>query len=299
MTATALLRPLLRPLLLSVLTALTACTATEGPQPGFTLWQLPPQGPSQMNSYVLRTDAGRVAVVDGGTADDAPYLRGFLAATGNRVEVWFITHPHADHMGALAEILKAPGGLEIGMICHSPMTAEQLATDGDRRRSAEAFYEAIESSEIPKRVLTEPGMEQVIDGLHIKVLQVNDRTTLVNAYNNASVVLRLWDSCKSVVLLGDAGEEAGDRLLAGVRREELDCDYLQLAHHGQMGVRDDFYRAVKFRACLWPTPLWLWNNDVGGGYDTAWMKTPHTRALMDALGIEEHYCAWQGVVRIE
>jgi len=290
---------LLRTLLLSALLALAACDAQDGPQPGFTLWQLPPQGPSQMNSYVLRTDRGRVAVIDGGTADDAPYLRGFLAALGNRVEAWFVTHPHADHMGALTEILKAPGGLEIGMIYHSPMTGEQMATDGNRHRLAAAFYEALEASATPKTALTEPGLELALDGLHIKVLQVNDRTTLVNAYNNASVVLRLWDGCKSVVMLGDTGEESGERLLAGVPQEELDCDYLQLAHHGQMGVGDDFYRTVKFRACLWPTPLWVWNNDVGEGYDTAWMKTPHTRALMDELGIEEHYCAWQGLAKIE
>jgi len=72
-----------------------------------------------------------------------------------------------------------------------------------------------------------------------------------------------------------------------------------MAHHGQMGVREEFYRTVRFRACLWPTPLWVWNNDVGEGYDTAWMKTPETRRWMDEKGITEHHCAWQGLVKIE
>jgi len=27
-----------------------------------------------------------------------------------------------------------------------------------------------------------------------------------------------------------------------------------MSHHGQNGVSMDFYRKVKFRACLWPTP---------------------------------------------
>lgn len=290
---------MLRRIVFFVLAALLGISCSSNPQPGFTLWQLPPQGPSQMNSYVIRTDAGRVVVIDGGTADDAPYLRGFLAALGNRIEAWFVTHPHADHMGALTEILKAPGELEIGTIYHSPMTVEQMATDDYRHRLADAFYAALGASVTPQIALTEPGLELAVDGLHLKVLQVNDRKTTVNAYNNASIVLRLWDGRKSLLMLGDTGEESGDRLLASVPREELDCDYVQLAHHGQMGVKDDFYRTVHFRACLWPTPLWVWNNDIGGGYDTAWMKTPHTRALMDELGIEEHHCAWQGLVKIE
>ncbi len=274
-------------------------TACREPESGFTLWQLPPQGPSQMNSYVIRTDAGRVVVIDGGTADDAPYLRGFLGALGNEVEAWFVTHPHADHMGALTEILKAPGDIRIGRIYHSPMTEEQMATDARRHALARTFYEALEASETPKTELTEPGLELAVDGLHLKVLQVNDRLTTGNAYNNASSVLQLRDGRKKLLMLGDTGEESGNRLLASVPPEELACDYIQMAHHGQMGVKEDFYRTVKFRACLWPTPLWVWNNDVGEGYDTAWMQTPLTRALMDALGIGEHYCAWQGLAKIE
>ena len=138
-----------------------------------------------------------------------------------------------------------------------------------------------------------------LDGLHLKVLQVNDTTMLVNAYNNASIVLRLWDKRKSLLMLGDTGEESGDRLLRSVPQEELDCDYIQMAHHGQMGVREEFYRTVRFRACLWPTPLWVWNNDVGEGFDTAYMKTIETRRWMDEIGITEHYISWQGIVKIE
>ena len=256
---------MLRKLFLSLLFA-AGCFPLSAARPGFTLWQLPPQGPSQMNSYVIRTDAGRVAVIDGGTAADAPYLRGFLAALGNRVEWWFVTHPHIDL---------------------------------NRRKLADAYLEALAASGLRVENLTEPGREMRLDGLHLKVLQVNDTTTLVNAYNNASIVLRLWDKRKSLLMLGDTGEESGDRLLRSVPQEELDCDYIQMAHHGQMGVREEFYRTVRFRACLWPTPLWVWNNDVGEGYDTAWMKTPETRRWMDEKGITEHHCAWQGLVKIE
>lgn len=275
------------------------CLSLQAARPGFTLWQLPPQGPSQMNSYVIQTGQGHVVVIDGGTADDAPYLRGFLAALGNRVEWWFVTHPHIDHMGALTEILREPGNIEIGTIYQSPMSAPQLATDPARKKLARDYLAALAASNVPTVDLAEPGLTMSLGGLNLKVLQVNDPETLENAYNNASIVLRLWDKRKSLLMLADTGTESGERLLANVDRKELDCDYIQMAHHGQMGVSEDFYRTVSFRACLWPTPLWVWNNDVGEGYDTAWMETIATRRWMDEKGITEHYCAWQGPAKIE
>lgn len=252
-----------------------------------------------MNSYVIRTTAGHVVVIDGGTANDAAYLRGFLAPLGNRVDMWFITHPHTDHMGALSTILSAPGDLKIDTIYHSPMTVTQLATDSARMKLAEKYHIALAASGIPTVNLDKPGLTKYLDELHLEVLQVNDTTTLINAYNNASIVLRLSDSHKSLLMLADAGEESGDRLLANVPIEKLSCDYVQMAHHGQQGVRYSFYRAIRFRACLWPTPLWVWDNNIGKGYNTAWMKTPETRALMDSLRITEHYCAWKGLMKIE
>ena len=76
---------------------------------GFSLWQLASQADKIGNSYVMRTDKGRVVVIDGGYAEEAPYLRGFIAALGGKVDMWIITHPHPDHSGALTEILKKDG----------------------------------------------------------------------------------------------------------------------------------------------------------------------------------------------
>lgn len=72
----------------------------------FTVWQLPSQLDTIGNSYVFRTRSGKVIVMDGGT----------------KVDAWFISHPHHDHIGALTEILKKPDGLEIKHIYHSRIT---------------------------------------------------------------------------------------------------------------------------------------------------------------------------------
>src|SRR3989339_1883431 len=55
----------------------------------FVLWQLPPQTNTQMNSYIIKTTGGRIIVIDGGCAGDAPYLRYFLRNLGNNVDTWY------------------------------------------------------------------------------------------------------------------------------------------------------------------------------------------------------------------
>ena len=113
------------------------------------------------------------------------------------------------------------------------------------------------------------------------------------------MVIKVWDQKKSILFLGDLAKEGGDILLNGPYRGDLNCDYLQLAHHGQRGVNLDFYRSIEFEACLWPTPLWLWNNDQGNGFNTAHFETVETRNLMSELGIKDHYVSWEGLVKIE
>lgn len=55
----------------------------------FVLWQLPSQINTIGNSYVFQMNDGKVAVMDGGVKEEAAFLRGFLAALGNYVDVWF------------------------------------------------------------------------------------------------------------------------------------------------------------------------------------------------------------------
>ena len=98
-------------------------------KPGFTLWQLPSQVDTIGNSYVLQTDGGRLVVMDGGMKDETLFLKGFLAALGNEVEAWFVSHPHNDHMGALTEILKKPGDLKIRKIYHSRFSDSLLSAE--------------------------------------------------------------------------------------------------------------------------------------------------------------------------
>lgn len=285
---------------ISLILFLGALSAFPQEESNFTLWQLPSQINTIGNSYVFQMNNGKVVVMDGGVKEETSYLKGFLAALGNEVEAWFISHPHADHMGALNQILMEPGEIRIKTIYHSALLPSFYQANGTQYASlTESFYHHLDSSGIQVVNHTQAGMTVMIDQTHFKILSVANPDITVNPYNNSSMAIRVWDAKKSMLFLGDMGIEGGDRLFNGPYRKELDCDYLQMAHHGQQGVSKDFYRQIDFRVCLWPTPSWVYENDQGKGYNTGNLQTIEIRELMDSLGIKEQYLSFEGLVRIE
>ena len=255
----------------------------------FTIWQIPSHSNTIGNSYVFQTKTGKVIVMDGGYPEEAYTLRGFIGALGNEVEAWFISHPHDDHMGALWEILKqGTQDLRIKAIYHSRITDKVIDAEPTEAEKTRDFYDKLSKCEAKVVDIQQPGQVFDFDGMKLKIVSVATQLT-VNPYNNNSMIMRVWDKRKSLVFLGDAGVECGNLALKGPYAEDLNCDYLQMAHHGQNGCSEEFYRSISFRACLWPTPMWVWNNDTGKGFDTANLTTVRTREWMDKKGIKEHH----------
>ena len=264
----------------------------------FTLWQLPSQENTIGNSYIIRTDDNQLIVIDGGVKEEEDYLRGFISANGNQVSCWFVSHPHSDHAGAMMEIIKDPKGVKISQICQSTFSDSLIDREPDNAQFARDYYEAVNQSGIPTVEASE-GLVFTFGHTNCKILGIKNEDLTMNPYNNSSMIVRVWDPLKSVLFLGDAGAEQGDKLLNGPFRNDLDCDYVQMAHHGQSAVKMDFYKAIKFRACLWPTPSWVYDNDAGNGFNTHNLTTIETRNTMDSLKITEQYVSFQGLVKID
>lgn len=275
-------------------------TAETPPADTFTLWQLPNQTHSQIMSYVIRSVHGKVIVIDGGMAGDAPYLRGFLKELGNHVDAWIITHAHDDHFNALMEILKDPGELTIAGIHGSLPDAAWMNQYGSagEKESFRLFEEALAQA---GRTIEELTLGQIleIDGITFEVLGVKNPEITKNPVNNSSLVMRVADAKKSVLFLADLGVEGGDKLLNSPYADRLPADYVQMAHHGQTGVTEAFYQRVRASYCLWPTPKWLWDNDKGQGPNSGPWRTLEVRAWMDKLSVKKHYPMWEGLQKIE
>ena len=81
-------------------------------------------GPWPMNSYIIRClETREIAIVDPGA--DAKKITD--AAYGMKVKYIFITHGHADHVGALNEVRKKTGGL----VCVHPADASRFNLKAD------------------------------------------------------------------------------------------------------------------------------------------------------------------------
>lgn len=261
----------------------------------FVLWQLPSQIDSIGNSYVVQTANGKVIVMDGGFEAEKDYLRGFIDALGGKVDAWIISHPHDDHITAIVALLENPKGLKIDKIYHSRFP--DVLIDSESEKTAEItrkFYSLLDNATDIEVVDCHCGDEFEIDGVNFRILsEKNPEMANCNPYNNSSMAYKMWDSKKSFIFLGDLGVEGGQKLLDSEYAKDLECDYLQMAHHGQAGCDKHFYESVKFRACLWPSPKWVYNAPMGR------LKTAEVRGWIKELGITEHYVSNEGLARIE
>ena len=271
-----------------------------GGKSGVTMWQLPessPMGPSM--SYVIRTENARIVVVDGGFPQEALYLRGFLAAMGNRVDAWIVTHPHPDHAGVLNDILKAQNDLKIDRIYESIFDRDWYTkVEPEYMPFTEEFYANVTKSGIPVTDV-QPGMKFVVDGVRFTVLSAKNPEFTGNAYNESSLVVKMIAGKKSVLFLGDLGVEGGKKLLVSPYAKYLKSDYVQMAHHGQTGVLQDVYKAVSPKYCLTPAPEWLWNNDSGKGVNTGPWLSLVVRKWMEELHVKKNYPAFEGLLKVE
>jgi beta-lactamase superfamily II metal-dependent hydrolase len=265
----------------------------------FLLWQLPPQTKTQMNSYVIRTSGGRVIVIDGGNTGDAAYLKGFLGALGNHVHHWFISHPHSDHLDALTAILREPAVPKIDVIHGSFPSTEWIARyEPGEEKALVSFTEAREKKGLPLQEHT-LGEVLAVDGVRFEILGIKNPEITQNAVNNSSVLMHVSGGGKTVLFPGDLGVEGGRKTLDSPFKKKLLAEYVQMAHHGQNGVSEEFYREVQPSFCLWPTPDWLWDNDNGGGKGSGPWATLTVRGWMEKLGIKKHFIAKDGLARIE
>lgn len=248
---------------------------------GDRLYMFPSVTPLQCMGFLVEGE-GDVVVIDGGTKAEADQLEETILSLGGRVTAWFLTHGHFDHIEALIEILSR-GKVAIGAICYRfpPLDYIERVERNENRVARVADLErAIEERGVP---VVRPVKGQWMEAGHFRVLPLSDGSPVGETLNPSSVVYRVETRGESILFLGDMDWRAEEKILAEFPHE-IRCNVVQMAHHGQQGVTEKFYRAVSPKVCFWPTPEWLWNNDIGGGYGTGPFHTLETRSWMEKLG---------------
>ena len=180
----------------------------------------------QGDALALRTPRGRWVVVDAGRrwrGGDAgrrtvvPYLR----RLGGPVALFVMSHPHDDHAGGAASVVRA---------LRPALWWEPAFVTGSAgyRDALEAVRETGTRWE---RV--HPGRRFVLDEVVFTVLAPDSAWTVAqHEANETSVVLRVQYGAHRLLLTGDAERAEEAWLLARLTADDLAADVLKIGHHG-------------------------------------------------------------------
>lgn len=189
----------------------------------------------QGDAIFIETPAGNQVLIDGGTDNR------ILAKLGETMPFWdrsldmvILTHPHADHVAGLLDVLKR---YDVGMALESGVNYTTPEYAAWRRLLAEKHIPVVRALAGERAVL---GGGSVLD-----VLAPLRSFTGENPKNihDAMIVLRLAYASSSVLLAGDAEAPLEYQLVSA--GTVLKSDILKVGHHGsKTSTSEIFVRAV-------------------------------------------------------
>lgn len=298
--------------------------AVEGE--GAVLWQVAVKDALTM-SYVVKTKNNKIIVIDGGgDSNSGTYggkkypkneinelLKVLKEATGEQVptiDAWILTHCHSDHINVFSHLVTNTSGVvNVGKVYYNFPSDQYLYnagfTPGDETSTFGKFKTAIAKLSEDQLVVVEQGQSYTVDNVTFNIIltpdeTITDSTFLSNAINESSIVFDMKLGGQRVLFLGDLGPYSGSRFLRAMKDTGSQyVDVVQMAHHGSQGIPMAYYWQLRPKACLWPTPDWLWENDNGGGYNSGPWETIKIYDFLTKKGVEHHYIMKDGTIKLE
>ncbi|MBU2220542.1 MBL fold metallo-hydrolase [Patescibacteria group bacterium] len=188
----------------------------------------------QGDAILITGPTGIQMLIDGGrdrsVVRELPKVMNLL---DRKIEVLVATHPDADHIGGLPEVLERYQISYIvtpGRVGESEVY-EQFVVSAAKERGA-------------RQLLARAGMRfQLGDGAYADVLYPGDNVSQLRESNDASIVLRVVYKDTEFLLSGDAPSWVEDRLVAQYG-DALRSDVLKAGHHGSRTSTDALWLAA-------------------------------------------------------
>ena len=179
----------------------------------------------QGDSILVILPNTKTLLIDGGEREGYGKVLATLQEYGlSRIDVVVATHPHADHIGGLVDVIKNVNVREV-------LDSGQVHTT----QTFEDFLDAVETKQIPLNSVRQ-GDSIMLDPT-VKIDVLNPPAKLLDGadneaeFNDNSVVLKLTYGEFSVLLTGDM-EERNEARLVSENTTTLDADVLKAGHHG-------------------------------------------------------------------
>ena len=263
-----------------------------------TLWQLEVDNyNSKANggmSYVMRTTDGKFIIIDGGyeTGDEADRIYNHLKSKteGNEkpvIQAWYITHLHDDHYGAfLAFAKKYASAVDLkGVYYNVPATGEVYYGIKGQIDSAAAKFDG---ATVYGKIHT--GMTMEFSGFDVTVVCTHEDLYPLKAIdgNDTGLILRVTatasnGSTQRIMFLADTRDNECAKMLKFFDKSDLECDIVQLSHHGYEGATLDTYKAIGAHTVLWPMNIVGWQ---ASGYSSVPKEVFKAWYMRDSAGCE-------------
>ena len=206
-----------------------AAAPSEDPEGVLILWMI---DVGQGDGLLLRMPTGEFVLVDSGVNTNKNAVTDFLHEKGvEEIEYAIFTHPHADHIGAAADVVRNFRVKNVYMpdVTHTSKTYLDLLD----------ALEADESVAVRRAIA---GESFSIGEVTFDILSpIEEKDSDLNLY---SVVLRATYGEKRFLLMGDAEQPNEQALLESGCA--LRADLLKVGHHGSStSSSEDFLSAVR------------------------------------------------------
>lgn len=185
----------------------------------------------QGDALLIQTSEGRNILIDGGPDNAVLYELGeYLPFYGRQIDLMVLTHPHADHLAGLVEILKR---YQVNKI---------LTTDVSYGSAEyEKWLAVIKEKNIPVEIADHQGIMPLGGQAKFFILfpDVSLRDKKIKNVNNGSIVIKLMDGDSTALLTGDFEDEED---LVG--KFDLAAQILKAGHHGSDNANNPKFLAA-------------------------------------------------------
>ena len=191
----------------------------------------------QGDSELIAAQNNTQMLIDGGPKGDIiiEKLSKEMPPWDRKIEFIVLTHPHADHLNGLVEVLKR---YDVGQI---------ISTDAVH--TTPQFFEwlnLIKNKKIPFKLSKDVSSIELGNGAVVTILypKTSFKDKEIKDLNDASIIMRLEYKGVSFLFTGDAGEKVQEKLLLS-GYSVTHSDFLKVPHHGsKTGLSRDFLEKV-------------------------------------------------------